>query len=364
MSWHVFKYLLLIASIVLILSCDQGAAIDIPDTEIGISASKDSAMVDEEILFTVKNGEDQRDYYWEFGDGGTALTSQATHSFSLPGEYIVKVSDPENEEISASSLVRISFSSLISNRQSIIDWLTSAEGTTKICAHRGVHTIDPENSIASINRAIESEIPIVEIDIRLSKDGIPILMHDKSIDRTTNGKGELEDFTVKELKTYFLKKANGQISIETIPTLEEVFQVSRGKQYFDLVIDKKVPFSKVQNIVELYGMQSQVFYYSSESNVINEMNHADSSIVAMPMLTSQNDIDYYTHSNIKLVHLNTTTIADEYLQQIKENGWFTFGNAYVNTDNSPDKDNYNEFNILVNKRISIVQTDYPIKLNK
>ncbi len=57
-----------------------------------------------------------------------------------------------------------------------------------VTAHRAAHDIYPENSMAAIERAISLGVDIIEIDTRLTKDGVPVLMHDASVDRTTTGK--------------------------------------------------------------------------------------------------------------------------------------------------------------------------------
>ncbi len=63
-----------------------------------------------------------------------------------------------------------------------------------VAAHRGMHQDYPENSIPAIQEAIDHHLDIVEIDVQITKDGIPILMHDEEIDRTTTGRGEAQAY--------------------------------------------------------------------------------------------------------------------------------------------------------------------------
>lgn len=74
-----------------------------------------------------------------------------------------------------------------------------------VAAHRGNWKEYPENSIPAIQSCIGTGVDIVEIDVQRTKDGNYVLMHDASIDRTTNGKGKVNDYTLKELQRFKLK---------------------------------------------------------------------------------------------------------------------------------------------------------------
>ena len=68
-------------------------------------------------------------------------------------------------------------------------------------------------------------VDMVEIDLKKTKDGHLVLMHDKTIDRTTTGKGKPEDYTLAELREFFLKGGHGQKTRHKIPTFEEVMML-------------------------------------------------------------------------------------------------------------------------------------------
>lgn len=88
----------------------------------------------------------------------------------------------------------------------------------KVIGHRGARGIAPENTIASFRKALELKCDIIELDVHLSKDGTLVVIHDDFLDRTTNGRGRVSSFTLKELKT--LDAGEG----EQIPTLLEVWK--------------------------------------------------------------------------------------------------------------------------------------------
>ncbi|HIE27442.1 TPA: hypothetical protein EYP66_09165 [Candidatus Poribacteria bacterium] len=92
-----------------------------------------------------------------------------------------------------------------------------------VVAHRGASGVEPENTLLSFSKAIELGVDFIECDVHLSKDGYLIVIHDETVDRTTNGQGKVSGLTLSELK--LLDAGKG----EQIPTLEEVLDLSKGK---------------------------------------------------------------------------------------------------------------------------------------
>ncbi len=90
-----------------------------------------------------------------------------------------------------------------------------------IIGHRGAKAVEPENTLRAIRAGMKCA-DYIEIDARLSRDGIPVVMHDPRVDRTTDGRGAVNAFTLAELRTLDAGKA------ESIPTLEEACREVRG----------------------------------------------------------------------------------------------------------------------------------------
>ncbi|QMU08895.1 glycerophosphodiester phosphodiesterase [Levilactobacillus suantsaii] len=91
--------------------------------------------------------------------------------------------------------------------------------TTMVFGHRGYPAKFPENSLAGFRYAVAHQIEGLEFDVHLTRDDVPVIMHDEKINRTTDGKGYLRDYTLAELQAFHL--ANG----ETVPTLAAFLQV-------------------------------------------------------------------------------------------------------------------------------------------
>jgi glycerophosphoryl diester phosphodiesterase len=108
-----------------------------------------------------------------------------------------------------------------------------------VIGHRGNSSEAPENTLAAINEAFGVGAGMVEVDIHLSRDGVPVVVHDESVDRTTNGKGLVAQLTLAELKTLdagFWKSP--KYAGEKIPTLGEVLLAAKGKGL--ILLDLKV----------------------------------------------------------------------------------------------------------------------------
>ena len=113
------------------------------------------------------------------------------------------------------------------------DWFQNPQPL--ISAHRGgPYPGFPENAIETFEN-ISNYIPtIIECDVSMSKDSILVLMHDKTLDRTTTGQGNITDLTYEELKKLQLIDNNGNVTSYQIPTLEEVLVWGKDKMLFTL----------------------------------------------------------------------------------------------------------------------------------
>ena len=91
----------------------------------------------------------------------------------------------------------------------------------KLIGHRGVKDLLPENTLESISKAFDLGLKCIEVDVKISKDEIPLLLHDDTLDRTTNGSGLVCDFTFEEISKldagYFFYKSETDIKV---PKLE------------------------------------------------------------------------------------------------------------------------------------------------
>ncbi len=110
-----------------------------------------------------------------------------------------------------------------------------------VAAHRGDWRNHPENSLRAFLSAAQMGVDIIELDLSLTKDSVVVIMHDVTIDRTTDGKGKPSDYTLAELKKLHLKNGLGRLTNNTIPTLTEVMQALKGRKVV-VNLDKSYPY--------------------------------------------------------------------------------------------------------------------------
>ena len=98
-------------------------------------------------------------------------------------------------------------------------------------AHRGASGTFPENTLSAFRAAIDAGADMCELDVQLSRDGAVVVIHDETVERTTDGSGEVAELTLAELQRLDAgaKFKSGALKGDRIPTLDEVFAVTSGK---------------------------------------------------------------------------------------------------------------------------------------
>lgn len=145
-------------------------------------------------------------------------------------------------------------------------------------AHRGYSAIAPENTRSSFAEAVKYGADGIEFDVQLSSDRIPVIIHDSSLERTTNGKGKIREKTLKELKqldagSWF----SAEFKEEKIPTLEEVldFLIPTGiKIYAEIKETNDWQITDLNNLINLIISKKgghQVAIISFDANFLQQI---------------------------------------------------------------------------------------------
>lgn len=141
-----------------------------------------------------------------------------------------------------------------------------------IIAHRGASAYEPENTLRAVKRALELNAKMIEVDVRLSKDEQIVVIHDESVDRTTNGKGLVKNLTLKELRKLDAGKG------EKIPTLQEVINAVRKKAI--LIIEIKVLNieDSIVRTIEKEGIENEVIVTSFNHHILKRIKNLNPTI--------------------------------------------------------------------------------------
>jgi len=138
----------------------------------------------------------------------------------------------------------------------------------------------PENTLAGIRKAIELGSEGIEIDVQMSADGVPVLMHDLTVDRTTKGTGNLADMTLERLRAL-------DVGGEPVPTLTEVLEVTKGRVL--LVMEIKAPGieEQVAQVVRDAGALNDVMTWSFYPDALEGMRSAEPRIPSALLIAGE-----------------------------------------------------------------------------
>ncbi|TBL81758.1 glycerophosphodiester phosphodiesterase [Paenibacillus thalictri] len=188
-------------------------------------------------------------------------------------------------------------------------------------AHRGYPKRYPENTMVSFQAALDLSFSHLELDVQLTQDGVPVVIHDTTVNRTTNGKGKVIDYTFEELRK--LDAGGGQ----QIPTLEEVLTLAKGKALVDIELKQSGDLypgleQKVLDTIASCGMQNEVFVTSFDHYSIIKMRELSAEVDlglviygATPSLFPLAEQIRARYVSVKSIYLN-----DEFVQRCGEQG--------------------------------------------
>ncbi|MCD6543777.1 MAG: hypothetical protein J7K34_04645, partial [Flavobacteriaceae bacterium] len=182
---------------------------------------------------------------------------------------------------------------------------------TKIIAHRGFSEIAPENTLIAFQKAIEIGADYFELDVHQTKDGVLVVIHDKTVDRTSsnNKKGDVKEKTFKELgkvKVGLSSKFGEKYSNEKIPTLKEALQLAKGK----IKVCVELKADNIENqIVELLNeldMINQVIVFAFNDQSLVKIKNLNPEIKTLFL---KNHTNIKTLDFVKEIHANAIGVG-------------------------------------------------------
>ena len=200
----------------------------------------------------------------------------------------------------------------------------------KLIGHRGVKDLCPENTLESIAMALELGLTFVEIDVKISKDKLPILLHDDTLDRTTNGSGLVIDYDYENIKKLdagkFFYKKNTNIFV---PKLEDIISLCinyNGNLNIELKPNKK--FEK-ENVYQIYKIikninQIDIFFSSFDMISILEISKLYPQSIRSFLLDDFKEyniddlINISINHDLKICGLNIEIVTTDIINKIKE----------------------------------------------
>ena len=186
-------------------------------------------------------------------------------------------------------------------------------------AHRGASAYEPENTLRSFERAIELDAHMIELDVRYSLDRHLVVVHDKTLDRTTDGTGLVELKTLSELKE--LDAGMG----EKVPTLEEVLELGIGRTKFVIELKDNGVEHEVVDIVNKYNLLDDVFIVSFKSKRLKMIKHLEPKLrTGLILFASLNPIGLAKSCGADVVAPFRWFVSKDFVDSARKSGLYTF----------------------------------------
>jgi len=185
----------------------------------------------------------------------------------------------------------------------------------QIIGHRGARGLEPENTMRSFRKALELGVDYIECDVHMTKDGHIVLMHDHTVDRTTNGSGPVNSFTFDEIRKLDAGKG------ETIPTLQELLDLARGKVKLHIELKDEAATEPTVRLVEKNSMEAKVFL-TGNTETLRRVRELNSSIPTEHIFGEPSDdaIDRALSVGAKRVSCHISHLTSEFVRRAHENG--------------------------------------------
>lgn len=248
-----------------------------------------------------------------------------------------------------------------------------------VVSHRGDWRNYPENSIPAIESVIRMGVDMVEIDIKMTKDSVLVLMHDKTIDRMTNGKGKVSDITYDSLMTFTMRRAHNVVTDTTkVPTLRQALLCCKDRILVN--VDHAYPYYKeIVALTEELGVTGQVLMKgkSSIEQVREDMSKNENNLLYMPII----DINKSQGQKLFSEYIETATVPmafevcwqkpgeelENCLAEIRNMGsriwvntlWPSLCGGYGNDDDAAITDPSLVYGRHIQAGASMIQTDRP-----
>lgn len=188
--------------------------------------------------------------------------------------------------------------------------------------HRGAKGHEPENTLPSFQKALDLNVDGIELDVHVCKTGELIVIHDFTVDRTTNGSGTVSELTLSEIKAL---RINDHIEV---PTLEEVLELVDKKCLINIELKGRHTAKPVSHLIEKYILEKEYkyedFIVSSFQREELEMMYLINPKVHLGVLSQASvtqALEWATAFSAKAIHPHFSLLTEENVQKTQEQGF-------------------------------------------
>ena len=205
-----------------------------------------------------------------------------------------------------------------------------------VVAHRGLAPGLPENSPHAFRHALELGVDLIEVDLRMTRDGVPVIIHDDTVDRTTNGQGEVKTCTLAELKKLDAGIHAGlQFAGAKIPTFEETLALvipMGGKLVLDIKSSSDLDCKKVVRLVEQHHAVKNVIVGARSMEDVKLFRSLNPDIRILGFMAGARDTKKFVEAGADIIRLwpKWIRLFPQLIEQVHQFGkpvWVTAGPA-------------------------------------
>ncbi len=228
-----------------------------------------------------------------------------------------------------------------------------------VIAHRGAHEGIPSNTLLSLKEAIRLGVDYVECDIRTTADNRLVIMHNDTVDGTTNGKGKIRDMTLKQIRKLDAGiKVGPQFAGTKVPTLDEMLKTARGK--IGIYADTKDASPEaLLGALKKYNMLSHAVIYGYHLDFFEGVAKLDPNAWIMPESRNEMVLQNLLHEfHLKVVAFSASDFKEPLISMTKQAG------AKIYVDRLGPADNPESWQAAIDAGADGIQTDHPAGLLK
>jgi glycerophosphoryl diester phosphodiesterase len=230
-------------------------------------------------------------------------------------------------------------------------------GRVVVISHRGEHLHHPENTLPAFQEAIRVGADFFELDVRTTSDGKLVLMHDASVDRTTNGHGEVSKMTFQEIRALDAGVRMGpEFQRILVPTFDEALDLARGK--IGIYVDVKSASAKdLVEHIHSHEMTDRVVIYSGR--ISKEIQELDPRLKIMPEARNSTFAQELIDTlHLKVLAFDAGDFKPDVIAVAKK------GNVLIYVDRLGPADNPEVWQQAIEMGADGIQTDHPEQLVK
>jgi len=221
-----------------------------------------------------------------------------------------------------------------------------------IIGHRGCAGLEPENTIRAFKKAIKIGVDFIEFDVRMTKDKQLVVIHDNKVDRTTNGKGYVKDFTLEEIRKLDAGKS------EKMPTFKEVIDLLKNQEP-RMAIEIKEPetLNKILEIIQKNKLEKRVLIVSFWHDALKKIKEINPKIETSAIIVGKpvKIVSMIKDANADRISLNYVFIDKDVIDKCHKNNIRV--NAWTVDDDTVIEN-------MIKMKVDAIATNYPDKMIK